>query len=142
MTEIEKDLAHIRLIEREIQAYQAQAELLTTSIQTHRKAIETLDAIPGLKEGDEILIPIGGGVILRMSWDGGSRVMLDVGAGVVVEESAEDARIALESRVRQMEAAMTQVEARLRELRAQHAAVGQKVQRAYQGSMDVPDAAG
>jgi len=139
---MEKEIVQLRMLERELQAYQGQMELIVSSIQTHRKAVETLEAIPDLGEDDEILIPIGGGVILKTSWSKGSGIMIDIGAGVVIEEEATPARDNVTGRLHQMEAALTKMDAHARELKAQHAMLSQKVQQAYQGAGDVQEPSG
>jgi len=142
VTEMEKEIVQLRMLERELQAYQGQMELLVASVQTHKKAVETLEVIPGLGKDDEILIPIGGGVILKTSWSKGSGVMVDIGAGVVVEEDPTPARDNVTGRLHQMEAALTKMDSHVRELKAQYAMLSQKVQQAYQGAGDVQEPSG
>ncbi len=139
---MEKEIVQLRMIERELQAYQGQMELLTASIQTHKKAVETLDAIPGLGANDEILVPIGGGVILKTKWNEGSGVMVDIGSGIVVEEDAQPIRDNVNGRLHQIEASLTKLDAHVRELQAQYAMLSQKIQQAYQGAGDVQEPAG
>jgi prefoldin alpha subunit len=139
---MEKEVVQLRMIERELSAYQGQIELLASSIQVHRKALETLEAVPDLAEGDEVLIPIGGGVILKTAWSAGTRVLIDVGAGVVVEDDVTPAVDNVTGRLRQMEASVTKLDSHLNDLKAQYAMLSQKVQQAYQGTEDVQEPAG
>ncbi|MCI0497259.1 MAG: prefoldin subunit alpha [Thermoplasmata archaeon] len=141
MSEMDKEIAQIRLLEREAQAYNAQMEMLLQSLANHRLAIETVEAIPRLETGDVFLVPIGGGVILRTKWGPEDGLLVDIGAGVVIERGAPEIGNFLGDRVHELEAAATRAEQHLRELRAQLAALSQRVQEKYEGSADVQDPA-
>ena len=137
MSEVDKELVQMRLLEREAQAYAAQLELLLETVRGSRMAVETVEAVPGLKDGDEFLVPIGGGVIMRTEWGHRSGLLADLGAGVVVDLGPVEIRDLIDGRVHQMEAAITRIEEHLRGLRAQLAALNDKVQEKYEGSTDV-----
>src|SRR2546428_10104473 len=73
-----------------------------------RALLETraaLDALKGLSESnpDEVLVPVGGGVLLRSPPPNAEDVLLNVGANVVVQRKRVEAVAFLEGRAREIE---------------------------------------
>ena len=83
-------------------------ELTSRQNLLERALLETraaLDAINGLGDNpsSEILTQIGGGAMLRSPPPATDRVMVSVGAGVVIEKPREEAKALLEGRNRDVE---------------------------------------
>jgi prefoldin alpha subunit len=67
-----------------------------------RASLETIKQI-GSAATDEVLIPVGAGVLLRASPPKADKVLVGIGASVVVEKSKEEAEKMLEGRSKDLE---------------------------------------
>jgi len=56
-----------------------------------------------MKEGDQILVPIGSGSFVKARLDSVGRVLVGMGAGVVVEKSPNEAKEVLEKRMKEVD---------------------------------------
>ena len=91
-----------RVLESTYNELSARQNLLERALLETRAA---LDAIAGLTESksSEILTQIGGGAMLRSPPPSIDKVMVSIGAGVVVEKPREEAKALLEGRNRDVE---------------------------------------
>jgi prefoldin alpha subunit len=95
-------VAEVRVLERTFNDLSSRQNLL------ERILIETrssLDTIKGLSSSttEEVLIPVGGGILLRANPPKTEKVLLNIGANVVVEKKREDASKFLETRADELE---------------------------------------
>lgn len=67
-----------------------------------RASLETIKGV-GSTATEEVLVPIGAGVLLRSSPPKADKVLVSVGASVVIEKSKEDAEKMLEARSKDIE---------------------------------------
>jgi len=72
-------------------------ELIESSLNEHKRGLETLKEYSGAKKGTEILVPIGGGTYLP-AVVGKKKVMLALGAEYYSEEDFENVECAKEER--------------------------------------------
>ena len=80
------------------------AELRRVEIET-RNALEVLKS---LREKNELLVPIGGGVFVRATWNGTS--LIDVGGGIILEKKVEEIEERLEKRLQRIESEVKKLE--------------------------------
>ena len=91
-----------RVLESTYNELSARQNLLERALIENRAAVE---AIKGLNElpNDEILMQIGGGAMLRSPTPSIEKVLVGVGAGVVLEKPREEAMALLEERGKEVE---------------------------------------
>ena len=65
-------------------------------------ALASLKEISKLSNGETLLVPIGGNIMIRVSFLEDDKVLVNVGSGVVVEKSFNDAISYLEEKVKLM----------------------------------------
>ncbi len=80
-----------------------------------RAAIQAVDALMQAPKND-LLIPIGGGLLLPVSDVEGKRLILSVGAGVALEKDLDSAKVFLQAREKELERAATALEQQRREI--------------------------
>jgi prefoldin alpha subunit len=89
--DFQRQLNQFRYLQEQRDIYQNQFELMNASIinfQNSKKTIENI--MDGVKEDDEILIPIGGIVSIKASIKDTSNALLFVNQDVVIEKSLGD----------------------------------------------------
>jgi prefoldin alpha subunit len=95
-------LVEIRVLESTYNELTARQNLLERALLESRAA---LDAIKGLSEEQptEVLIQIGGGAVLRSQPPSTDKVLVSIGANVVIEKPKDEAVAILEGRSREVE---------------------------------------
>lgn len=73
-------------------------DLLNTTLAELSAAKSALDEIGSLNEGEELLVPVGAGVFVRAKLAGKEKVLVTLGANIMVEKALEDTRKYLEER--------------------------------------------
>ncbi len=91
-------LAELRLLENAYNDFSMRQNILERALIEARSA---LDTIKGLASSipEDVLVPVGAGVLLRGSPPSSDKVLVNVGANVVLEKSRDDAAAILEKRV-------------------------------------------
>ncbi len=81
--------------------------------------LSTQEAISSLKEnkiGKEILVPVGSNSFVRAELRDNKKVIVDIGAGISVEKTIEDAREILESRDKELEDTRNKIQDKINEM--------------------------
>jgi prefoldin alpha subunit len=97
-----KLLVESRLLESTFNELSNRQGILERMLIESRSSLETIKQIAAAST-DEILIPVGAGVLMRASPPKSDRVLVGIGASVVVEKSKEDAEKMLEERSKDLE---------------------------------------
>jgi prefoldin alpha subunit len=80
-----------------------------------RAAIQAVDILMQSPKND-LLIPIGGGLLLPVSDVEGKRLVLSVGAGVAIEKDLDSSKAFLQAREKELERAASALEQQRREI--------------------------
>jgi len=75
-------------------------ELINVAINDMETALYSLKEISKLMGGETILVPIGGNIMVRASYLKNEKVLVNVGSGVVVEKSFDEAISYIENRIK------------------------------------------
>lgn len=82
----------------EIQAYQAQAQMLQQQLQQLQAAaadisaaLEALKGLEAAKEGAAMMLPLGSGALIKAKIEDRHSVFVDIGAGIVAEKTLAEA---------------------------------------------------
>src|SRR5574339_5655 len=84
-----------------------------------REAMASIDSIKNISQGQEIesLVPMGLGTYVKANISGVSKVLLAIGAGIVVEKDNTSAINHLESRIKELQVALNETAAQKHETR-------------------------
>ncbi len=96
--EIQSLLAQHQALQQNAEALVQQINAVSFSRQEIERAINSLDELEGVEAGCETLVPLGAGSYVHASLTRPDRVLLGVGAGVVVEKERDSARETLAKR--------------------------------------------
>ena len=97
-----KLLLESRLLESTFTELTNRQGMLERMLIESRASLETIKQI-GSAATDEVLVPVGAGVLMRASPPKSDKVLVSIGASVVVEKSKEDAEKILEARSKELE---------------------------------------
>jgi prefoldin alpha subunit len=94
-------VVEVRVLESTYNELTARQNLLERALLEGRAALESIKGLDG--DGKEVLTQIGGGALLRSPPPSTDKVLLNVGANIVIEKSKEEAVAMLEERSRDVE---------------------------------------
>lgn len=95
-------VVEIRVLENTYNELTARQNLLERALLENRSALDSLNGL-GDKPSDEVLMQIGGGAMLRGPTPSTDKVLVSVGASIVIEKPKAEAVAILESRARDVE---------------------------------------
>ena len=114
MSEEEKQLqAHLyefRMLEGRLKEISSQSEMLVRALIETRGGLTTLNGLSA-SSTTEVLIPIGGGLFVNGKTPPSDKLLVTIGADVIVEKQKEDALKDVEERIKEMENAISGIEA-------------------------------
>jgi prefoldin alpha subunit len=134
MAEPEADLQTLQYYLNE---YSQQAEIFSRQLEMiEQKRIESLAAIETMKNlvGDRdspVLLPIGGGTMVRAKVSDPEKVLVNIGSDVVIQRTNGEAITFLQEKIAEMEAMEKKVAATIEQLRMQMAEIAQQIERTY-----------
>lgn len=104
MTEEQQQLlqriyAQQQLTEQNIGLYQQQLELIQALIRSYQSGLMILEEIEGKKEGEEMLMEVGGKIQVQARLVNPKTVIRGIGRNVKIEQSTADAKKALEEQL-------------------------------------------
>lgn len=135
------DQRELMTLQQYLQEYGQQAEIFVQQLQLLENGrMEALAAIESLEEmltSDDgtVLLQIGGGASVRAKVVDPEKVLLAIGAEVIVERSNKDAIEFLKERVMEMEASAKKVAETIDRLRGQMNEINKRIEAGYQQAM-------
>ena len=116
---------------QQAEVFMGQLELLENGRMEALAGIETLEAMAEAEDG-EVLLGIGAGASVRVKVLDPEKILLSIGAEVVVERSNKDAIEYLKERLIEMEASQKKVSETLEKLRSQMNEITRRLESGYQ----------
>jgi prefoldin alpha subunit len=95
-------VVEIRVLEGTYNELTARQNMLERALIEGRSALEAVKGLAEFKP-KEVLVPIGGGTLLRSAPPDASKVLVSVGAGVVLVRTRQEASAFLDARVKEIE---------------------------------------
>ena len=126
---LQQQLTQYRYIEEQRNLYQSQLESVNASLANLQNTKLTLEKIKeGIKEDDEILLPIGGLVKIRAKIRDTQRILVSVGQDVVIEKSLDDSISFLESIIDKQKESLKFVVEKLQNIELVLQSMGESIQ--------------
>jgi prefoldin alpha subunit len=105
----------LRLLEDYYQDLSSRESILVRLYREDRASLSSLTALKDIKAAD-LLVPIGGGAHLPASFTGGGKIVVEVGSGIALEKTPEDAIAFLTGRIKEVEDTLGKVASQKREV--------------------------
>ncbi len=109
-----------------------QLNMLTVTEQELGSAWNFLESFNDLEEGSEVMVPVGGGVMIAAKVSRGDKVLASVGDSIVTEMDPKDAAHRIGERRDEVREMMQQVKASIEQTEAQAQALSQQAEGAFQ----------
>ena len=101
--ELQRNMTLIEYYKEQLKTLEIQFSYLQNAIADQTKAKFTLENLSKEKNDTEVLVPLGGGAFINAVASKPSRVLLDVGSGIVLERTADDAVKKIETRIKELQ---------------------------------------
>jgi len=108
-------VSEIRTLEAYYNEIVSRMQSASNGLTEFRAAIQAVDALNQGQKSD-LLIPIGGGLLLPVSEVETKRLILSVGAGVAIEKDMDSAKSFLQAREKELERAVDALEQQRKEI--------------------------
>ena len=134
----------LMMLQQYLKDYGQQAEIFVEQLNLlengRMEAFAAIEALEAMVVADDntVLLQIGGGASVRAKVLEPEKVLVAIGAEVVVERSNKDAVEFLKERIMEMEASQKKVSETLDKLRSQMNEINKRLERGYQQSMAGP----
>ncbi|MFH1327354.1 MAG: prefoldin subunit alpha [Candidatus Bathyarchaeota archaeon] len=106
-------IVQVRMLESMVTELQTRIEMVDATINEYSITGMTLDGLKGMKEGTEILVPVGGGSYLKAKMGNVEDVIFNIGAGVTVEQKKAEAKLSVENRISELKKLRTNFDEQL-----------------------------
>jgi len=129
--------ADLQTLQYYLNEYSQQAEIFSRQLEMiEQKRIESLAAIETMKalaaDPDSLaLLPLGGGTMVRVKVNDPEKVLVNIGADVVMQRTNGEAITFLQEKITEMEAMEKKVAATIDQLRSQMAEIARKIETTY-----------
>jgi prefoldin alpha subunit len=139
--EVRQLLSDIRLLEGSARVLQSRMDIISAALSETTTAIQTLEGAKGQPEGTEVLTPIGSGSFVKSKVTDPNKIMIGIGAGVIVEKSIDDSIKDLRLRSSDLDRARVSVTQQLGQILGQtedyRARLGELVRKRGGGSLEI-----
>ena len=132
MTKDEELSRHLALIEQykeQINSLDVQFSYVQAAIQDYIKAKLTVEELSKADDGSEILVPIGGSTYVTATAKNTSKLLFDVGAGVVTEKTCEDTIKMLDKRIEKLQQTQEKIASMVQQLQTEATEVSNEAQK-------------
>ena len=92
-----------RYLEETVNELQSRISMINSAITELRVSNVTLEGLENEKKGSQLFVPIGGGSYVKAKLVTAKKVVVGIGADVVVEKTVKEIKVDLEARIAEME---------------------------------------
>ena len=126
--ELQKHMAMIEYYKEQLKSLELQFSYLQSAIADQTKAKLTLEKLSKVKKDADMLLPIGGGAFIDATAKNPSKVLLEVGYGVVLEKTADEAAEKIGKRINDLRQTEERISSMAQQLQMEAAKVSDKVE--------------
>jgi len=127
--ELSKYMVLIEQYKEQISQLEQQSSYIQAAIMDYNKAKITLENIKDIKKEDEILVPIGGNTFIFAKTLDTSKVIYNIGSGLVTEKKSVDAIKKIDEKIEELQKSNDKVIQLIQNIENQAAEVSEKAQK-------------
>ncbi|RLF53176.1 MAG: prefoldin subunit alpha [Thermoplasmata archaeon] len=127
--EISRYLVLIEQYKEQINSLEMQSSYVQAMLADYTKAKITLQQLSKTEKGSEILVPIGGSTFVEAISKGNSKVLFDIGRGIVAEKNIDDAIEKIDKRIEELQKTYEKILSMMQQLQNEMETVSTKAQK-------------
>ena len=112
-------MMELETFKSQLQQYQQQKSQIMMTVQEMMSAKATIDGMKDAKDGEEMIIPIGGGTFIRGTLSDAKNVVSSVGADIAVTKDAASAKKHIEAQIKSAEESVAQLDSEMQRIEMQ-----------------------
>jgi len=109
-------MMELETFKSQLQQYQQQKSQIMMTVQEMMSAKATIDGMKDAKDGEELVIPIGGGTFIRGTLSDAKNVVSSVGADIAVTKDAASAKKHIEAQIKSAEESVAQLDSEMQRI--------------------------
>jgi len=129
--ELAKYVAQIEQYKEQLNSLEIQSSYLQAAIADYRKAKMTLNHLGKEDKNTEILVPIGGSTFINATATDTSKVLFDIGNGIVTEKNFEDTIKKIDKRVEDLQKTQDNITSMMQQFQEEAIDISAKAQKLY-----------
>ena len=129
--ELSKYMALIDYYKEQLNALEMQFSYVQAAIADYTKAKMTVEKLNNAEKDTEILLPIGGSTFIDAKAKDPSKVLFDIGSGIVTEKTAEDAITKIDKRIEDLQQTQEKLSSMIQQMQADATEVSNKAQQLF-----------
>ena len=133
--EFQRYAAMIDYYKSQLESIENQQNYLQAAIMDYQKAKLTVEKLSETKSGKEHLIPIGGGVYTYATSKKPSKVLADIGSGIVIEKNPKGASGIIDKRIDALQSDQQSLSQMSEQIKNQMNEISKKAQEIYEQSV-------
>jgi len=126
--ELTRYMYQIEQYKEQLNQLDMQSQYLQAALMDYNKAKLTLEQLKKTDKDVEMLMPIGGGAFIDASAKKTSKVLVDIGSGLVAEKTYDDAIKKIEQRIKNLEKTQERLAQMIEQYQAEATELSQKAQ--------------
>ena len=127
--ELAKYMALIEQYKEQMNSIEMQSQYLQAAIADYNKARLTIEQLSNKDTGTEMLLPIGGSTYIDAVAKNTSKVLYDIGGGIVTEKTTEDAIKKIDKRIESLQKTQEKLITTMQQLQSETTEVYAKAQK-------------
>ena len=132
MTNDEELTKYMTLIEQykdQMNQLELQSQYVNAAVADYTKAKVTVEKLNNLEKGSEILLPIGGSTFINATTNDTSKVLFDIGSGIITEKKSEDAIKKIDKRIEDLQKTQEKLMQMIQNIQAETSEIYSKAQK-------------
>jgi len=130
--ELSRLMVMIEQYKEQLNQIDMQISYLQQAINEYNKSKITIKNIEKKDKDTDVILPIGGGSYIDAKAKDPSKILFDIGAGLIVEKKTNDALKKIDERIKELEENMEKIDQLRKNTQREASEVYQKAQRLYQ----------
>jgi prefoldin alpha subunit len=129
--ELQQSLLYLEHLKEQITTLNEQFEILDLALNEHNQAFDTLKDFKTLDKNNQILIPIGADSLVFAKVVDETKVIINIGAGIAIEDEIGDAITKLSSRMETIEENRNKIKITINNLQDQAISLSSTIEEKY-----------
>jgi len=130
--ELEHAIGALESYRANLEQLQQQRNFVELSLKEYRIAKTSLEAFENAEKGDEVMVPIGAGILAKMSVLDPNSFVVNAGSNISIEKDFKGAMETLQKRMEDIESGLRSIDENIARIEQEYEKLAHYVQHAYE----------